>query len=73
MRSYLFLKNHVTSEGAVYHNVLYCQQLSIACYQVSFYANKYVEYLPILSSAFKGLLLDQEIERHDFLSVQNEF
>ena len=31
--------NYVTSEGAVFHNVLYYQQLSIACYQVSFYAN----------------------------------
>ena len=39
----LFLKNYVTSEGPVSHNVLHYQQLSIACYQVSFYANHYFE------------------------------
>ena len=39
VRNYFFLKNYVTSEGAVSHNVLYYQQLSIARYQVSFYAN----------------------------------
>ena len=33
VRYYFFLKNYVTSEGAVCY-----QQLSIACYQVSFYA-----------------------------------
>ena len=39
-----FLENlYVTSEGAVSHNVLYYQQLSIACYPVSFYANNYFE------------------------------
>ena len=43
VRNYLFLKNFVTYEGAVSHNVLYCQQLSIACYQVSFYANNHFE------------------------------
>ena len=37
--NYLFLKNYITSERAVAHNVLYYQQLSLACYQVSFYAN----------------------------------
>ena len=31
-----------TSEGAVSHNVLYYQQLSVACSQVSFYANNYL-------------------------------
>ena len=36
VRSYIFLKNYVTSEVAVSHNVFYYQQLSIACYQVSF-------------------------------------
>ena len=41
--NYLFLKNFVTSEGAVSHNVLYFQQLSIARYQVSFYTNNYFE------------------------------
>ena len=39
----LFLKNYHTSEVAVSHIVLYCQQLSIAQYQVSFYANNYFE------------------------------
>ena len=43
VENYFFLKNYVTSEGAVSHNVLYYQQLSIACYQVSFYANNYFE------------------------------
>ena len=31
--------NFITLEGAVFYNVLYYRQLSIACYQVSFYAN----------------------------------
>ena len=44
VRNYFFLENYVTSEGAVSHNVLYYQQLSIARYQVSFYANNYFEY-----------------------------
>ena len=43
VRNYFFLKNYVTSEGAVSHNVLYHQQLSFAQYQVSFYANNYFE------------------------------
>ena len=38
-----FSKNYVTSEGAVSHNVLYYQQLPVACYQVIFYANNYSE------------------------------
>ena len=37
--NYLFLKIYVTSKGVVSHNVLYYQQLSITCYQVSFYDN----------------------------------
>ena len=53
LRNYLFLKNYVTSEGAVSHYALYYQQLSIAQYQVSFYANNYFKSLPIVSSAFK--------------------
>ena len=40
---YLFLKNYVTSGGAVSHNVLYYQQLTIARYKVSFYAKHYFE------------------------------
>ena len=43
VRNYLFLKNFVTSEGAVTHIVLYYQQLYIAQYKVSFYANNYFE------------------------------
>ena len=34
VRNYLFLKNYVTSEGAVSHTVLYYQQLSITRYQL---------------------------------------
>ena len=41
VENYFFLKNYVTSEGAVSHNVLYYQQLSIACYQVSLYVYNY--------------------------------
>ena len=41
--NYFYLENYLTSEGAVSHNVFYYQQLSIACYQVSFYANNYLE------------------------------
>ena len=36
-------KLYVTSEAAASHNILYYQQLPIACYQVSFYANNYFE------------------------------
>ena len=43
MENYFFLKNYITSEGAVSHNVLYYQQLSVAPYQVSFYSNIYFE------------------------------
>ena len=39
----LLSQNYVTSEGAVSHNVLYYQQLTIARYPVSFYANNYFE------------------------------
>ena len=38
-----FPENYVTSEGAVSHNVVYYQQLSITRYQVSFYAKNYFE------------------------------
>ena len=43
VENYFFVDNYVTSEGAVAHNVLYYQQLSIARYQVCFYANNYFE------------------------------
>ena len=33
--------NYITSDGAVSHNLLYYQQLSVTRYQVSFYANSY--------------------------------
>ena len=43
-RNYLFVKNYVTSEGVVSHHILDFQhQLSIARYQVSFFANNYFE------------------------------
>ena len=59
VRNYLnlFLKNYITSEGAVFHNGLYYQQLSIAHYQVSFYAYNYFEKLPIVSIALKKNVL----------------
>ena len=64
MENYFFLENYVTSEGAVSHNVLYYQQLSIACYQVSFYANNYFESLPLVSSAFNELhVFDRVVHR----------
>ena len=43
VENYFFLENYVTSEGAVYHNVVYNQQLAITRYQVRFYANNYFE------------------------------
>ena len=52
VRNYFFLKKCVTSEGAVSQNVLHYQQLSIACNRVSFYANNYLEWSPIVSSGF---------------------
>ena len=39
VENYLFLKNSVTSEGVVSHNVLFYQQLVINRYRVRFYAN----------------------------------
>ena len=42
-KNYFFLKNYVTSEGAVSHNVLYHQPLPITRHQVRFYANNYFE------------------------------
>ena len=39
VRNYLFLKNFVTSEGAISHNVVYYSQLSVAHYKVIFCAN----------------------------------
>ena len=44
----------VTSEGAVSNNVLYYQQHSVACYQVTFILTTILK-LPIVSSAFKSI------------------
>ena len=54
MRNYVFLKNCVTSDGIVSHNVLYYQQLSIAHYQVGFHANVFFNsnYQRLVSSSF---------------------
>ena len=41
--NYFFLENYGTSEGAVSHNVLYHQPLSITRHQERFYANNYFE------------------------------
>ena len=41
VENYFFFKNYVTSGGAVSHNVLCYQYLSIVRYQVNFYANNY--------------------------------
>ena len=49
VRNYFFLKNNLTSEGALSHNVLYYQKLSAARYQVSFCAKKCFEQLQIVS------------------------
>ena len=43
VRKYFFLKNYITSEGAVSHKVLYYLQLSIARYCAIFYANNCFE------------------------------
>ena len=45
-------KLYVTSEGAVSHNILYYQQLSITRYQVNVNAYNYFELIPIVSSVF---------------------
>jgi hypothetical protein len=41
VENYFFLKNYVTSEGAVSHNVFYYQPLPITRYQVRCYAKHY--------------------------------
>ena len=43
VENFFFLKNYITSEGAVSHNVLYYQQLPITRYQERFYAKNYFE------------------------------
>ena len=52
VRTCLFLKNNIASEGAVSHKVLYYLKLSVACLR---YFNRYFEYLQIVYSAFKGI------------------
>ena len=43
VENYFFLKNYVTSEGAVSHNVFYYQPLPITHYQVRFFADNYFD------------------------------
>ena len=43
VENYFYLENYSTSEGAVSHNVLYCQPLPNTLYQVRFNANNYFE------------------------------
>ena len=54
----------ITSEGAVSHNVLYYQQLSIACYQVSFYANNYLSNYQKYPLPLKLLFTNNQCTRH---------
>ena len=42
VENYFFLKNYISLEWVVSHNVLYYQLLSITYYQVRFYANSYL-------------------------------
>ena len=53
MEKYFFLEHHVTTEGAISHNILHYQQLVITCYQVRFYANNYFEKYTVVSTALK--------------------
>ena len=53
IENYFFLENYDTSEGTISHSFLYYQQLPITHYQERFYANKYFELWPIVSTAFK--------------------
>ena len=41
VENYFFFENYVTSEGAVSHNVLYYQPLTITRYQARFCADNY--------------------------------
>ena len=43
VENHFFLENYITSEGTVFHNILYYQPLPITCYQERFYAKNYVE------------------------------
>ena len=58
LENYFFLENYmyVNSEGAVSHKVLYYQQLSIGCYQVSFYANNFLWTITNSAPAFNKLI-----------------
>ena len=47
---------YVTSEGPVSQNVWYYSQLSIVCYQVSCYAKKHFEKLPIFFLQFSSVV-----------------
>ena len=52
VENYFSLKKYVTSEGAVSHNIFYYQQLSITHYQVRFYVNVFLKFIPVVSTAF---------------------
>ena len=60
VENYFFLESYVTSEGALYQNVLYYQPLPITRYQVRFSANNYFE-LPIVSTAFKSRFVSKSV------------
>ena len=62
MGNYFFLENYFTSEGAVSHNVLYYQQLSITRYQVRFYAYNNLEY-PAFKESWKLAILIVHLSR----------
>ena len=73
VRNCFFLKNYFTSEGAVSHNVLYSQQLSIACYQVCFYAIETIILGNFKNSAIRRVIkLDPEqLYGHSYLQFFN--
>ena len=56
VENYFFLEH---LRGSRFLQCLFYQQLSIACYQVSFYANNYFEWLPIVSTTFNKACLQR--------------
>ena len=61
MKNHLFLKSYICSEGAVSHNVLYYLHLSVARYQVSFYANNYFEEFFFYKDCYKLSALGRKV------------
>ena len=57
MKLPLSLKNFVTSEGAISHNVLYYQQLSDARYEVSSYTNNFLSKYQLCLVPLRSCLL----------------